>query len=220
MPIQSFAGKPAPRRPDPVVPVSNGNGVSPWSVFRAFYAKFSGSNLINELTVGNGLSGYNTSVNAVLFTSDVPAILTASALTNNSVIVSCPVINALNTSGILVTSLGGSTSVTIPAYGQVAQGYAGASKDVLCSGFPISGTVNGGAAGLQYYLDCVANGAIVNSPVGNIGIAAGSSSTAKGLGATPVILKSTDYTNAIKANNNIIEDVQSTYIVVGLYLAP
>jgi hypothetical protein len=216
MPIQSLGGTPAFRRPDPVVPVSNGKGLSPWSVFRATYAKFAGTVISPEVT-----DGFITNPAAVLFTSDVPAIITVSALLANATTISTVANNDLSAAGILVTTLGGSTSVTIPAYGQVAQGYAGAAKDVLCSGFPISGVFLAGAAGLSFFVDCVANGSVINCPIGRSGVGTGSSATAEGLGASPIILKSTDYTNAIKANNNLIVDsLGYSYIVVGLYLAP
>ena len=116
--------------------------------------------------------------------------------------------------------------MTVSAFGEVAKGYAGANHEVQCSGFTVGNASSG--IPLNYTnLDCIANGSVICSPIGRNNYATGSSITAADkLGTNPIILRASDYTQAMYDNGNIISEVfpfgpsgyNGSWIVVGLWL--
>jgi hypothetical protein len=207
------------RYPDPVVKgTPNGYGLYSWSAFNAYCAE------VNDVTgVVEASAEPNTLL--LLFLSDIPALLRAAAFDGSSLLYTVAM-NTL-TSG-LKTTMGGSTDVTLDAFGQVASGYTGAAAQVFCTGFPVvtcSWPVREAAS--QYSIEVTANSPVVCSPVGGPTTDAfgeplcGFSGTPLGKGVSPIILRDSDYTEAIKANDNIIVSTDGTdnvaYVVVGLW---
>ena len=212
MPKFILAGTRAVRRPDPAVSnLASPEGLYPWSAFIAYCGEFSSGEII---------ASESPSYNILLFLTDFPAKLYS--VTNQSgdiTLTYC--LNAL-TANALVTDLGGSTSVVLPSYGKVANGYTGLNNDVLCQGFPIYASFNTETPSAIFGVDVTANGAIINGPIGGNELtgAAELLGTPVGLGYTPVILKNADYTQAIQNNNNIITTpTDLAYVVVGLWPA-
>jgi hypothetical protein len=207
MPKFILAGTRAVRRPDPAVSnLASPEGLYPWSAFIAYCGEFSSGEIISS----EAFSG-----DILLFLTDFPAKL-YSVVNQSSGITLYSCQNLLSTI-ILVTDLGGSTSVVLPAYGKVATGYTGLNNDVLCQGFPIAPVFPSTPGGAIFGVDVTANGAIINSPIGKNDLTS-LLGTPVGLGYTPVILKSTDYTQAIQNNNNIITTpTDLAYVVVGLW---
>lgn len=214
-----LGGTPYKRYPDPNVSnLPNQFGLYPWSSFRARLGQFDENGVIRP-------SGFDDVISSsgLLFLSDAPAVIRAGYdasgpfyYSDGDAALSCG----------LVTQPGGGTLVTLDAFGQPAIGYAGAANDVYCIGFPVY---------LYFYqpvesdyalfVEATANGPVISSPLS--GNARGDKRfpvTETGTGVTPIILKSTDYTDAIKANNNVIvcgdfHGVYSSvsYVVVGLW---
>lgn len=206
MPKFILAGTRAVRRPDPAVSnLASPEGLYPWSAFIAYCGEFSSGEIVASEDFSGGI---------LLFLTDFPAKLysvvnQASGIT----LYSCQ--NLLSTN-ILVTDLGGSTPVVLPAYGKVATGYTGLNNDVLCQGFPVVPVFPPTPSAI-YGVDVTANGAIINSPIGENNLTS-LLGTPVGLGYTPVILKKADYTQAIQNNNNIITTpTDLAYVVVGLW---
>ena len=206
-----LGGTPYKRYPDPNVKgTPNQFGLYPWSTFRARFMLIDNDGYVAPAQSGNCSE-------ALLFTSDIPAIVTVS---NN-----ISLENSL-TSNILSPTVGGTPGVTVSAFGEVAKGYAGANHEVRCSGF----TVNNGFStfSLNYTnLDCIANGSVICSPIGRNNYATGSSITAADKrGTNPIILRVSDYTQAMYDNGNIISEeiyylpsgYNGSWIVVGLWL--
>jgi len=210
------------RYPDPVVKnTANAYGLYPWSAFNAYCAE------VNDVTgVVEASAEPNTLL--LLFLSDIPALLRAAAF-DGSTLLYTVAMNTL-TSG-LKTTMGGSTGVTLDAFGQVASGYTGAAAQVFCAGFPAQ-TCSWPIpiAPAQYSIEVTANSPVVCSPVGGpttdaFGVLlCGFSGTPLGKGVSPIILRDSDYTEAIKANDNIIVSTDGTdnvaYVVVGLWHVP
>jgi hypothetical protein len=206
-----LGGTPYKRYPDPIVKgTPNEYGLYPWSTFRARFMLIDNNGYVAPAQSA-------TCSEALLFTSDIPAIVTVPfniSLENNL------------TSNILSPTVGGTPGVTVSAFGQVAIGYAGANYKVRCSGF----TVNNAFSTISLNdtnLDCIANGSVICSPIGRNNYATGSSITAADKrGTNPIILRAYDYTQAMYDNGNIISEVfpfgpsgyNGSWIVVGLWL--
>jgi len=199
------------RYPDPLVKgTPNQYGLYPWSTFRARFMYIDNNGYVASAQSGAFQEG-------LLFTSDIPAIVTAANTLN---------LNNVVKSNILSSTPGGSPGVTVSTFGQVAKGYAGAINTIECTGFPVKygfSTFNFNDTNL----DCTANSSVICSPIGKNLYQTGSSidSTDK-LGTTPIILRASDYTQAMYDNGNIIRETISylppgtlgSWIVVGLYL--
>lgn len=216
-----LAGTPYKRYPDPNVKgTPNQFGLYPWSTFRAKLMLID-----NNGYVAPALSGQCSE--ALLFTSDLPAIVTAWYFTSgfSPTLILANIENSL-TSNILSASSGGSPGVTVSAFGEVAKGYAGASHNVECSGFTVAKTFSSIPL-KDTHLDCIANASVICSPLGRNNYSTGSSITAADKrGTNPIILRASDYTQAIYDNGNIISEVfpfgpsgyNGSWIVVGLWL--
>jgi hypothetical protein len=206
-----LGGTPYKRYPDPNVSnLPNEFGLYPWSVFRAKFVKL--DPITNRIVYADPTESFPRSY-CLLFLSDFPALARTAALNNQYTYYDC---RSVLTSG-LTTEPGGGTLVTLPAYGQVAAGYTGDTGQVYCTGFPV--IANYGNTTLPpsfYFIEVTANSPVINTPIGdNIYV------TPVGKGVTPVILKATDYTAAIKAADNIIVSNDGAndvaYVVVGLW---
>ena len=204
-----LGGTPYKRYPDPNVKgTPNEYGLYPWSTFRARFMYIDPQGYVAP--------GTGNCSEALLFTSDIPAIVTVSY--------NISLENSL-TSNILSPTAGGTPGVTVSAFGEVAKGYAGANHEVQCSGF----TVNNAFSTINLNdtnLDCIANGSVICSPLGRNNYATGPSfNDTDKLGTTPIILQAADYTQAMYDNGNIIRETLtlpsgliSSWIVVGLWL--
>ena len=213
------------RYPDPNVSnLPNEYGLYPWSSFRARLGQFDGNGVIQASPIENlGLT------NGLLFLSDAPSIVRAGFDAGGPYYYAdgdAALSFELGVQG-LVTQPGGTTNVELNAFGKVAKGYTGAASDVYCTGFLVYLYLFVPTVEDEYtpFVEVTANSPVINSPI------SGNSDTRKrfpvsktGTGVTPIILKSTDYTEAIKANNNVItcDDPIGTfasvsYVVVGLW---
>jgi hypothetical protein len=212
-----LGGTSYPRYSDPLVSgAPNQFGLYAWSVYKARLSVLSG--------VGGTVSATSTlvttnAVSLLLFTSDVPAI--AQINITDTAATAPPQLNyAANatTASFLYTTSGGSTTAT-PAYGQVAQGFAGTAKNISCSGFAASVTLAfaGGSAAEAVDVLVWANSPNICSPVAPndpAGVLASATPTAP----TPIILRNSDYATSIREADNLIVDAAGkSYIVVGLY---
>ena len=218
------------RYPDPNVSnLPNEYGLYPWSSFRARLGQFDGDGVIQATGIADvGLS------NALLFLSDAPSIVRAGLDAGGPFYYSDG--NAILSfeRGVqgLVTQPGGTTNVELNTFGEVAKGYTGAASDVYCTGFLVYLYLFVPVVENEYapFVEVTANSPVINSPIsGNSNSRKGFPVSETGTGVTPIILKSTDYTDAIKANNNVItcadpagEFTSVSYVVVGLWfpLAP
>ena len=219
------------RYPDPNVSnLPNQFGLYPWSSFRARLAQFDGNGVIQPSVIADVAS------NGLLFLSDAPAIVRAGYDVGGPFYYSdgTAVLSFLPGVQGLVTQPGGTTNVELNTFGEVAKGYTGAASDVYCIGFPVflyyDPPTDPPPDEYALFVEVTANSPVINSPI------SGNSDSRKrfpvsktGTGVTPIILKSTDYTEAIKANNNVItcDDpigafASVSYVVVGLWfpLAP
>ena len=217
------------RYPDPAVSnLPNQFGLYPWSSFRARLGQFDGSGVIQPSVIADVAS------NGLLFLSDTPSIVRAGYDAGGPFYYSDgdAVLSFLIGVQGLVTQPGGTTNVELNTFGEVAKGYTGAANDVYCIGFPVFLYFYPATEADDYalFVEVTANSPVINSPI------SGNSDSRKrfpvsqtGTAVTPIILKSTDYTEAIKANNNVItcDDPEGrfasvSYVVVGLWfpLAP
>lgn len=212
MPIQYLSGTPYPRVSDPpTVYTANDRGLYPWSAFRALFGYVNNGDLLRTA------SGSTSDI--LLFTSDIPAMVTAAGSLYNVVTQYTTLSNSLTTS-ILAPTSGGAAGVSASAYGQVLKGYAGAGFDVPCSGFAVTNgftSYNFATGESTNILDCLANSNSIISPIGNNTLQTGSGATSVGQGVSPIILLNTDYTQEILDNNNIAVIFNHAYLVVGLY---
>jgi hypothetical protein len=207
------------RYPDPNVSnLPNQFGLYPWSSFRARLGQFDGDGVIRP-------SGFDDVISSIglLFLSDAPAVIRAGYDAGGPFYYSDGVATL---SCDLVTQPGGATTVVLDAFGQPAVGYAGAAKDVYCIGFPVFWYFDAVVeSDYALFVEATANGPVISSPLsGNEARHKRFPVTETGTGLTPIILKSDDYTAAIKANNNVIvcADFHGlyssvSYVVVGLW---
>ena len=207
-----LGGTPYKRYPDPSVKnTANEFGLYPWSVFRALFVQR--APVTNLIVSADPTPGAPRSY-CLLFLSDFPALARTAALYNATYYTYYDCRSFL-TSG-LTTEPGGGALVTVPAYGQVAAGYTGDTGQVYCTGFSVKASYgNITVPPSEYFIEVTANSPVINTPIGD------AKWTPVGKGVTPVILKATDYTAAIKAADNIIVSTDGAndvaYVVVGLW---
>jgi len=214
------------RYPDPNVSnLPNEFGLYPWSSFRARLGQFDGSGVIQRSEIADvGKS------NGLLFLSDAPSIVRAGYdvggpfyYSDGDAVLSFE----LGVQG-LVTQPGGTTNVELNTFGEVAKGYTGAASDVYCTGFLVYlylfAPIEPPPDDYALFVEALANGPVINSPISGSDARKSFPVSKTGTGVTPIILKSTDYTNAIKANNNVITCADPegaftsvSYVVVGLW---
>lgn len=212
-----LAGTRSVRYPDPKTKgTANAYGLYQWSAFDA--------PLITGFDVGGNalpLAGFDSgeSQSVLVFTSDIPVISRgivtdlAAGLQLSSV--------AYNTLGTLaaVSTSGGAAPAVITQYGQVLSGYAGPTSEVLVTGFPLNlvATIPGteGTAD-NVFLQIIANSPVINGVVGPL-----LGDFALATAPSPIILETSEYTQAIKDNGNIYQLNSTTpqYQVVGIYKA-
>ena len=98
--------------------------------------------------------------------------------------------------------------------GQVAQGYTGDTGNVYCAGFPARGVADIAGVGTvdEIAVTVWANGGVMNAPVSQ------NSDEGSKIVPQPMILLAGDYTETIRANNNLFTDIDGfLWLVVGLY---
>jgi hypothetical protein len=214
------AGTPVPRYPL-VKGIADPRGLYPWSVLEARLMTFTDGELppstVNTLVNGD-------EIRVLVFTCDVPVLFKGitgkGAATTSPYVFDIP--NSYDSTPLLVNEESGpATDATIATYGQVFRGYT-ATNRVPCSGFGSDSAeiyVNGRGTSVASNVDIqvFAEGDTISSP---IGAAEHGASVFPGL--TPIILLESDYTQAIRDNDNLIIDnsVPPTvfgYIVVGLW---
>jgi hypothetical protein len=218
-----LGGTRATRYPDPFVKgTANAYGLYPWSVFNAIFCAIEGgTGTVFPLTEGLAVEA---GIALLLFTSDIPAVLTVTTYSNTGSFV-WPAYNVLTSylsKKTPVVSPIGTNQVTVK-YGEVAQGYVGANKDIYCAGFPAVYEVRAAGEatrGALPTINCIANSGVINGPVGPSSII-----FLEGIAAdmqqapTPIMLLESDYTQAILDNGNLIKDSPNDllYQVVGLF---
>ena len=207
-----LGGTPAKRYSDPYVTNRpNEYGLYQWSAFRATLCWFNESGTLAPLAEGSTMTG-------LLFVSDLPAILSFSGVTSGGLTISPGTgVNALGTSVLFSAPDTGSAYVVLPSFGKVASGYSGLNAQVYVTGFPIEGYAPG--TNDLFIIDCIANSPNICAPIGNAWIVSTTPGTATpvGKGSTPILLQWEQYTQAIKDNDNIIEQGGYSYVVVGLF---
>jgi len=198
------------RYPDPSVSnLPNAQGLYAWSMFYANLYFLDGTAQKESGLVDP------TPLNLLLFLSDIPGIgqlkcysfnaVNAHQLTDITNEVSVP---------FLVTTPAGASPVTVNI-GQVAQGYTGDTGEVRCTGFPARGVAD--IAGVLGTVDEIAvtvwaNSGVMNAPVSQ------NSDEGSQIVPQPMILRASDYTEAIRAANNVFKDsADYLWLVVGLY---
>jgi len=216
-----LGGTPYKRYPDPNVKnTANEYGLYPWSTFRAYYAERDAETGVVSATTGPERF-------TLLFLSDFPALARVGlyvAGVSGAGVTYGLVQNTLDSG--LQTSPSGSLG-TLDAFGQVAAGYS-RGNDVYCTAFPVVADLPETKEPLaQYFIEVSANSPVICSPIGgNLTgpFAFGFTGTPVGKGVSPIILRDIDYTDAIKANDNVIVSTYSgedvAYVVVGLWLTP
>jgi hypothetical protein len=205
-----LGGTSAKRYADPYVTNRpNEFGLYQWSAFRATVCWFNEEGTLAPLT------DEAQSIEGLLFVSDLPAILNYCG-TLGGINAAGRAYNNLSTSVLFSAPDTGSSYVVLPAYGKVASGYSGVNAQVYVTGFPFAGATS--ASDDYYFLDCIANSPNICAPIGAAWVGTGSSATPVGKGSSPILLQYDQYTQAIKDNDNIIEQGGYSYVVVGLCL--
>ena len=230
MPIQYKAGTPAIRNFDPKgrKGAADARGVYQTS---AFYAPlcFNDEGIIS---LDPDVYTDNTFVQLLLFTSDLPLICQTQVIdTTTDQTATHPCSNLLTLNNAFVTDAsGGGSAVTLANYGEVLVGFSGVGQLVPVSGFPSTsivtpplgttvtlGVVQPGVADSVSVL-CLSNSGGI---MGVIGQVYGGKSAIAGsiLAPQPIILKSSDYTAAMRADKNLITEAVSgkLYQIVGLW---
>jgi hypothetical protein len=209
-----IGGTPAKRYPDPLVTgKANGDGLYPWSVFRAFFAEI----------VDNRVLPFGAPISYpefLLFTSDVLAVGYVQDVGNNS------------NEGYVTPSLAvsffqekaGGAPVVSPAGkvgdGYVATGSAAPDDYIRATGF--TATVPFPAITFDSaYLVIYTNSANISSPISMSNWATVVIATADASGALPIIIPYTQYTTAIRDAGNVFVATAgpaagAAYQVVGL----
>jgi hypothetical protein len=232
MPIQYKAGTPATRKYDPP---GRGGSADARGVYQtsAFYASL--SNLVGT-TVTLDTTLAEDTVELLLFTSDLPLICrsyvydASSAQTNST---GCENRGTLE-NAFVTDAAGGGSAVLVSNLGEVIKGFSGVGQLVPVSGFAARVTVvppsstNVTVAGSTGVVEpglasavgimCIANAANLIGVIGSV-FPDKSGNTGGILTApTPVILKSSDYTAAMRTSRNLITDgAGKQYQIVGLY---
>jgi hypothetical protein len=211
-----FGGTQHKRYPDPRIKgTANEFGLYQWSAFRASMGNVNTSN--GEMDYAN-TNALDNPLELLLFVADVPAILTGvgfDATTNLSTL--APFTNKRSSNYILSATSGGSAPVGPANYGTVLFGYAGPTNTVFCSGFSANGEFLpvGGTQGTvtRYTLECLCNSAVINAPIASL-----KPNSADVFAPNAVLLKSSDYTQAIlDAGNVYTSPTNKVSQIVGLY---
>jgi len=199
------------RYPDPVINgTPNAYGLSPWSAFKARIASVDSGTVISNIRIEGAV------VAAILFTTDIPVIVLPICTTETTA--TTYISSAINTlsSVAAVTTVGGAVPVSTPLQGKPVSGYAGAALDVFVTGFPVEFLVKGaGFEGALSYADLmvVANGPVINGPVGPLDLVAASARA-----PVPILLDTTNYTPAMRAGGNQFSDnLGNLYQIVGIW---
>ena len=228
---QSLAGTPLPRTSAPLVTrgVPNGNGLYPWSAFSAKLVEGAGA---FEPSV---FDTADTPVNLLLFTADVPIQVSVIQQPINAVFFGAtelprtPFLVEQSSNNFrvmqfnaLTTQPNGGVPVTFD-FGVPGVGYIGT---VPCSGYGLRGTLStfnlvteaegGTPISRLVSIDVVSNGAVISGYPNLL-----SSSLLISSDFSAVILRASDYTQAIRDADNVISFELSgdryTYQVVGLW---
>ena len=211
MPQVILGGTRYKRYPDPSVSnLPNAQGLYAWSMLYAnLYFLDGDAPAEKESLLPDG-----TPINLLLFLSDIPGIAQFKCYHSDAT-------NAHQISDItnevsvpfLVTAPAGSSPVTVNI-GQVAQGYTGDTGEVRCTGFPALGIADVAGAGTVDELAVLvwANGGVMNAPVSQ------NKDDGSQIVPQPMILRASDYSEAIRAANNVFKDSGDyLWLVVGLY---
>ena len=200
----------------PVVGIGNSLGLYPWSVFKAPLCTWDGTN--NPVAQGN--LNFESVINLLLFTSDVPAFLELRVTDSDANLQFANNCTNILEVPFLVTTKGGTTPSTITVQGKVASGYTGALAEVYCTGFPAVGhAVPPGAEGVASYTEaiCIANAPVIASPVSSMSLdfKQNKDNTFAGV---PILISYDTYTAAVRDAGNLITAFDgSLYKVVGLW---
>jgi hypothetical protein len=219
-----LGGTSLPRYPDPLVRgIPNEYGLYPWSVIDASLVSLSGSGEI----ISSSFTAASATIPLLLFTSDIPVSLAGRILpTVPPFIGTNPMpqtyyeqtqVFSTNLFTELHTESGGSTDVVVTV-GKVAQGYVGT---VYCSGFPAAlgistyGLTASEGDPLPYLINfrAIAKGAVIDGVPFFV-------STLPSFFQSGVILRASDYTQAIYDAGNVIQTPTVTAQVVGLWAGP
>jgi hypothetical protein len=201
-------------------------GLYPWSTFKARLGKITSSEFASA---DNTDIADATLVNVLIFSSDIPAVATA-RVTDTTAITQYfnDVTNTLSVP-FLVTVAGGATAASAGVLGNVVTGFANTS--VPCSGFPAQFLPTpSGATGDADLTDLIvsANSPTICAPVSQNVV--GTADAGSTLQPIPVILRNSDYTNAIRfsgstaataqyGDNVILTPAGKLWQVVGLWKA-
>ena len=221
-----LGGTSNPRYPDPLVTgAPNADGLYPWSNFRARFATY---------TPVDGFVSTDTELaegertNLLLFTSDIPVMGYVALYTNGAPLFPMSPSAQVGASGgtaFFKTTATAGTDVTVSA-GQVGVGYvetgaAAPNAYISAAGFPAEIPVlSTDITGAELWV--WANSPNIASPISFQNWDSVDTATAKASGFLPIILRYSDYTQAIRDAGNILISTSlgqagATYQVVGLY---
>jgi hypothetical protein len=224
-----LGGTSAPRYPDPTVTgAPNADGLYPWSTFRARFAEYSPVNggVFTDVVEFEG----GDTVYLLLFTSDIPAIGYVAAAPDGApraIVSPSAKVGISGPPAFFKTAATGGTDVTVSAgqvgVGYVATGAAAPNAYIAATGFPANVDVTGSPfepAEIWVW----ANSPNICSPISFQNWDTVATATAKASGFLPIIIRYSEYTQAIRAAGNVVistDPAQSnfgaTYQVVGLY---
>jgi hypothetical protein len=212
-----LGGTPYKRYPDPnVTGTPNQFGLYPWSAFRAALGFVDVDGSITYYQDGLLDRSDSSACEFLFFVSDIPAVATAVSYdTLKRVAYPSTIENKFSSTSILAPTSGGAAGVTGLQYGKVLSGYAGASKQVFCTGFSAVASFYGPneAVSNQYAVECLCNSPVVCSPVGSNNILKGNV-----LSPISLILNDTDYTQAMYDAGNLFTDSSGfLFQIVGLF---
>jgi hypothetical protein len=221
-----LGGTSAPRYSDPLVTgAPNEYGLYPWSNFRARFATYSSEFVSPDTELEGGDEVY-----LLLFTSDIPAIGYVAAVSDGApraIVSPSAKVGISGPPAFFKTAATGGTDVTVSAgqvgVGYVATGAAAPNAYIATTGFPANVSVTGGAfepAEIWVW----ANSPNICSPISFQNWDTVATATAKASGFLPIILRYSDYTQAIRDAGNVVISTDpaqpnfgATYQVVGLY---
>ena len=221
-----LGGTSAPRYSDPLVTgAPNEYGLYPWSNFRARFATYSSEFVSPDIELEGGDTVY-----LLLFTSDIPAIgyvADASDGAPQAIVSPSAKVGISGPPAFFKTAATGGTDVTVSAgqvgVGYVATGAAAPNAYIATTGFPANVDVTGSPfepAEIWVW----ANSPNICSPISFQNWDTVATATAKASGFLPIILRYSDYTQAIRDAGNVVISTDpaqpnfgATYQVVGLY---
>ncbi len=207
-----FGGTPYKRYPDPASPgTPNAYGLSPWSAFKARLSYF------RDGVISPAETLTDNNITSILFTTDIPVIVLPICNDANFRTVMITQANNALTTALVSSTPGVSGGIAaIPVQGKVLSGYSGSGLDVPVMGFPVDFYIqSSGSEGSVTSADLmvVANGPVINGPVGPLDPNYGSS-----IAPFPILLFSQDYTEAMRAaGNQILDSNGSLAQIVGLW---